>query len=537
MKRLRRRYQELVATSLLDATPAKHHPRMKATADLDAWVDANRKQPASTAAYVALQLTRQRRLLSAATPPQLADVMTRLLTERRRRFFGSRSFSKLAASRSVTTDKSPAPATIATMHPGYARDGSLHLLQVRGKTVRHLKLVGMRGTPLQSWTLAPIKGLALPPTPARAKGARPLPGKLTLADAAYVSDSELYALFQLRSRRPKGGQLIGVVQVKLDGGKPATRVVAKIAVEERYFAARLALSPDGTQLYVMHRAMFDKERPYHIVRVHPDGRVEARYEVRHSNGVATGYADGPLASAAMNARDIAVDNAGRLYLTDSSRRAVRVIHTTGAASAARLETVAGSLRGWRDGPVRDAAFSDLQAIDVDPRGAWHDSAHLPAAQRWPAAQALAQVPQWARLVWVSTQVPPQVLRPAGQVTAQVPAEQTSPFLQALAQPPQLAASVLRLTQTPLQAVSRLWQESAHAPALQTSPACRRCCTYRSGPGWPERQRTCRRSWSGSSGRRARTCPRCRPHRPCRRRRTCRSYYGRCRGPRTCPSRG
>ena len=60
--------------------------------------------------------------------------------------------------------------------------------------------------------------------------------------------------------------------------------------------------------------------------------------------------------------------------------------------------------------------------------------HVPALQNWPEAQTVPAAaplqvplaPQWAGLVWGSTQVPPQFTRPAWQETWQVPALQTCP---------------------------------------------------------------------------------------------------------------
>ena len=64
-------------------------------------------------------------------------------------------------------------------------------------------------------------------------------------------------------------------------------------------------------------------------------------------------------------------------------------------------------------------------------------------------------------------MPEQLVRPVWQESAHLPALQTWPAAQAVPQVPQLARSVCRLTQVPAQLDSPVWQESAHLPALQT----------------------------------------------------------------------
>jgi hypothetical protein len=66
--------------------------------------------------------------------------------------------------------------------------------------------------------------------------------------------------------------------------------------------------------------------------------------------------------------------------------------------------------------------------------------HAPAVQVWPAAQAWLQLPQFAVLVFVSTQLVPQSICPAPE-QAHVPALQTAPAGQAFPQAPQLKTSL------------------------------------------------------------------------------------------------
>ena len=101
---------------------------------------------------------------------------------------------------------------------------------------------------------------------------------------------------------------------------------------------------------------------------------------------------------------------------------------------------------------------------------------MPAAQTWPALQALPQAPQFLLSVCRLAQVPLQSVSPLWQERAHVPAAQTWPALQALPQAPQFLPSVCRLAQKAAPASwpsHRAWpvgQESRHLPLEQTCPA-------------------------------------------------------------------
>jgi hypothetical protein len=71
----------------------------------------------------------------------------------------------------------------------------------------------------------------------------------------------------------------------------------------------------------------------------------------------------------------------------------------------------------------------------------HELAQTPAAQTWPAWQLSPQLPQLRPSLARSTQLPPQLISPPGQLVRQFPPAHTSPFVQALPQAPQLSASV------------------------------------------------------------------------------------------------
>ena len=74
-------------------------------------------------------------------------------------------------------------------------------------------------------------------------------------------------------------------------------------------------------------------------------------------------------------------------------------------------------------------------------------------QVWPAGQALPHLPQLLRSIAVLTQVPPQFVSPAWQLSTHVPFEQTWPAGHSVPHAPQLPLSVCRLTQVPPQFVS------------------------------------------------------------------------------------
>ena len=81
--------------------------------------------------------------------------------------------------------------------------------------------------------------------------------------------------------------------------------------------------------------------------------------------------------------------------------------------------------------------------------------------------ALPQLPQLLLSACSLTQVPLQFVSPLWHESAHLPAEQIWPARQLVVQTPQLLLSFCRLTQVPLQFCSPLWQLTAHLPAEQT----------------------------------------------------------------------
>ena len=98
--------------------------------------------------------------------------------------------------------------------------------------------------------------------------------------------------------------------------------------------------------------------------------------------------------------------------------------------------------GGQTGPPQSTSVSLPFLTPSEHVGAWH----APPLQT-PLEQTLPQLPQFLGSVLVLTQVPLQLVCPAGQTTIQTPLEQISPLGQALPHKPQLLLSVCRFVQT------------------------------------------------------------------------------------------
>jgi len=76
------------------------------------------------------------------------------------------------------------------------------------------------------------------------------------------------------------------------------------------------------------------------------------------------------------------------------------------------------------------------------------TAHLPPLHTWPAAHAVPQVPQLARSLVRSRQLPEQLVSPPPHAVTQSPAAQLWPAEHAVPQAPQLRGSVPSDEQAP-----------------------------------------------------------------------------------------
>jgi sugar lactone lactonase YvrE len=81
-------------------------------------------------------------------------------------------------------------------------------------------------------------------------------------------------------------------------------------------------------------------------------------------GSVSGYRDGPVASALFtNVHGVALDSTGRLYVTDSASRRIRVIDN------GQVSTLVGNgIQGVVDGPVSQAQLDEPYGIAVDAQG-------------------------------------------------------------------------------------------------------------------------------------------------------------------------
>lgn len=96
-----------------------------------------------------------------------------------------------------------------------------------------------------------------------------------------------------------------------------------------------------------------------IRRVYPDGRVDTLA------GTGEGWRDGPALQAQFNTpSSIALDAAGNVFVADTGNHAIRRIGTDGTVS-----TIAGDgSAGYRDGPAAQARFDGPMGVAVDAGG-------------------------------------------------------------------------------------------------------------------------------------------------------------------------
>jgi len=121
----------------------------------------------------------------------------------------------------------------------------------------------------------------------------------------------------------------------------------------------VAVGPDGT-VYVADRGS------YTVVRIGPKGKLV----LFAGTSLGAGFSgDGGLARRARlwQPYDVATDAAGNVYIADTSNQRIRVVDAT----TLKIHTIAGN--GKREfsgdnGPAKDAAFNNPQALCVDQAG-------------------------------------------------------------------------------------------------------------------------------------------------------------------------
>ncbi|MFZ5785767.1 MAG: gluconolaconase, partial [Acidobacteriota bacterium] len=80
-------------------------------------------------------------------------------------------------------------------------------------------------------------------------------------------------------------------------------------------------------------------------------------------GSSPGFADGPAASAKLNAvTGVAVDAKGTVFMADRNNHRIRMLDANG------VTTLAGGAPGWQDGPAAKARFNLPTGVAVDGAG-------------------------------------------------------------------------------------------------------------------------------------------------------------------------
>jgi ABC-type branched-subunit amino acid transport system substrate-binding protein len=116
----------------------------------------------------------------------------------------------------------------------------------------------------------------------------------------------------------------------------------------------------GGNIYVADAVVAERRGNHAIRRIAPDGTVTTL-----AGAGQPGLADGPTAKAGFYfPKGVAVDEAGNVYVTDSSTERIRVITPQGM-----VYTLAGSsTAGYADGPGPEAAFFWLSGMALDGAG-------------------------------------------------------------------------------------------------------------------------------------------------------------------------
>ncbi|MBU6428956.1 MAG: SMP-30/gluconolactonase/LRE family protein, partial [Cyanobacteria bacterium REEB65] len=116
--------------------------------------------------------------------------------------------------------------------------------------------------------------------------------------------------------------------------------------------------PSGIAIDAWGRLYVSDSGNARIRRVDPDGNVKT------IAGSVPGYSDGRGPAALFrDPEGLAIDSDGTLYVADAGNNRIRRVDSDGV-----VETVAGSQRGWYDGPQGQARFDEPTGIALDRRG-------------------------------------------------------------------------------------------------------------------------------------------------------------------------
>jgi len=159
-------------------------------------------------------------------------------------------------------------------------------------------------------------------------------------------------------RFPAGGsKFLGFLQIASWGqngflvGSPVVKEIFQIIGDDVVVLAgsfdlirAIAVGPGGV-IYVLDR--------HRVKALLPDARV-----VNIAGGASAGYFDGPSDRALFrDPTSIAVDGLGNVYVSDTGNNVVRMVKVDGS-----VRTLAGRVRGYKNGAGTDARFSEPSGI-------------------------------------------------------------------------------------------------------------------------------------------------------------------------------
>jgi hypothetical protein len=294
-----------VADAMIAIVPVRPRSLVPQDVDVRAWVDAQHELPARVPSYVALHLSRQRRLL-VETEPYAARV-GRLCVE---------PFAKYLASRHV--------------HPGQTRTQAL--LPDLGDDVVAVDRAGrvfVTGPFVEKGKLSIRRVDATGPALVA-----DLPGELTIVGSFAAFSADRFAVADdqhawLIERDPGG----------------------HVTVESK------GVVPDGTELAFDAKGSLLAARRTETAWVVGALGAPATWTLRLQTDDRSGWADGPLATALGSPRKPALRD-GRIVFVDQERNAVRSLGAT------EVTTLAGSIAGRRDGSSADARFFAISSVGV-----------------------------------------------------------------------------------------------------------------------------------------------------------------------------